>query len=137
MVTMPVLQFVFLLVALVILTGWLALKFFLVTCAESAVGLKTVLAYVWKHNPDTLGLAMGMIPAEPGLSILCRKISRMATADTVVNPYLGRLDWANCLKMLQNPRPAQAHHRCGPPAESACAASQDAPTCAFPRSRGK
>ena len=64
MVSMPVLQFLFLLIALVAITGWLALKFVLFVCVHNANALKSVLAHVWRRNPDTLGFAMGMLSKE-------------------------------------------------------------------------
>lgn len=64
MVKMSVLQFLFLLIALVAITGWLALKFFLFTCAYNASALKTILGYVWRRNPDILGHAMDMLGTE-------------------------------------------------------------------------
>ena len=64
MVTLPVLQFVFLLGTLIALTAWFVTKAFLTACTHNATTLKGVLAHVWRRNPDTLGFAMGMLSRE-------------------------------------------------------------------------
>lgn len=55
---MSVLQFVFLLVALVTLTMWLMSKVFVIACTNIEGTLKHVLLQIWQKNPDNLQRAM-------------------------------------------------------------------------------
>ena len=70
MITMPVLQFVFLLIALVILTMWLMSKVFIIACTQNETTLKHVLLQVWQKKPDTLQAAMHSLMTQEEADIM-------------------------------------------------------------------
>jgi hypothetical protein len=61
MITISVLQFLFLIIAILFMTVWLVTKMFLLACTHNQTTLEQILTLVWKKNPQVLSRAMDQV----------------------------------------------------------------------------